>query len=144
MEIVPARTADEAKIKELLANCELPTSDLYLVSLEFFLTIWEATSLVGVVGLQAFGKTGLLRSLAVHPDQRGHGYGTQLTAQIEQRARDSGVKTLYLLTTTAENFFAAQGYARAERGSAPPEIQATAEFRDLCPYSAILMIKTLA
>jgi N-acetylglutamate synthase-like GNAT family acetyltransferase len=50
---------------------------------------------------------------------------------------------MYLLTMTAEGFFARRGYLRIARGSAVPEIQATSEFTLLCPDSSVLMVKAL-
>ena len=70
--------------------------------------------------------TALLRSLAVRADARGSGLGADLLAHAESQAAALGVDALYLLTTTAERFFAARGYATTTRDAAPPEIQATA------------------
>ncbi len=58
------------------------------------------------------------------------------------RAR-SGVRSLFLLTTTAEEFFGQRGYARVARESAPETIRSTREFADICPASSVLMVKHL-
>jgi amino-acid N-acetyltransferase len=50
---------------------------------------------------------------------------------------------MYLLTTTAEQFFTRRGYTKFERGDAPPGIQSSREFADLCPASSIFMSKPL-
>jgi protein-tyrosine-phosphatase len=54
------------------------------------------------------------------------------------------VRTLYLLTTTAEPFFAKHGYARAAREAAPAAIRATREFSGICPSSSAFMSRDLA
>jgi amino-acid N-acetyltransferase len=90
------------------------------------------------------GHSALLRSLAVRRDGQGHRLGAALLAHAESQAGVLGVDRLYLLTTTAERFFAARGYAVAPRDAAPPEIQATAEFAGLCPSSSVCMIKRVA
>ena len=74
---------------------------------------------------------------------RGAGAGARLLAHAESQARARGVKTLYLLTTTAESFFARHGYASADRDGAPPAIRATREFSGICPASSAFMRKLL-
>ncbi|WP_228434553.1 hypothetical protein [Natrarchaeobaculum aegyptiacum] len=49
------------------------------------------------------------------------------------------VDALYLLTTTAVDFFAARGYDEIDRADAPDAIRNTTEFADLCPSSATCM-----
>jgi len=53
------------------------------------------------------------------------------------------VRELYLLTTTAERFFATRGYAGIERERVPDTVRASAEFSALCPASAVVMRKAL-
>jgi amino-acid N-acetyltransferase len=48
-----------------------------------------------------------------------------------------------LLTQTAEVFFANRGYRRIGRADAPQAVQASAEFRSLCPASAVAMSRVL-
>jgi len=77
------------------------------------------------------------------PDARGTGLGSALVAHAESHARSEGISTLYLLTTTAERFFAARGYVAAERAAAPATIRDTREFADICPISSAFMQKCL-
>lgn len=51
-----------------------------------------------------------LACLAVAPDQREWGYGEQLMKRIEKRARKSGVKRLFVLTTRTEHWFVERGF----------------------------------
>ena len=67
----------------------------------------------------------------------------RLLAHAEARAGALGIDTLYLLTTTAERFFAARGYAVVPRHGAPPEIRTTAEFAELCPSTSMCMTKRI-
>jgi len=48
-----------------------------------------------------------------------------------------------LLTQAARRFFERQGYRAIERQSVPQAVQASEEFRSLCPTSATCMAKTL-
>jgi amino-acid N-acetyltransferase len=64
-----------------------------------------------------------------------------LVAELERHATAEGVKVIYLLTTTAEPFFAHRGYGRVPRDAVPSAIRATAEFASLCPTSSAVMRK---
>jgi amino-acid N-acetyltransferase len=97
----------------------------------------------GVVGLEIYDKVALLRSLAVSADSRRNGYGKALVAQAERYARSRGVTGIYLLTTTAAEFFERLGYKKTDRESAPDAIRRTEEFSALCPSSSAFMVKTL-
>ena len=67
-------------------------------------------SIIGVVGVEMYQESGLLRSLVVHPAYRGTGLGSLLTRKIESFALHNGVKTLYLLTMISADFFQRIGY----------------------------------
>lgn len=140
---VPALAGDEAAIKALLAACGLPCEDLTPIHLEHFWVLRDGPELAGVVGLEMYGDVGLLRSLAVAETNRGIGIAAQLTDKAEADARAQGVRALYLLTTTAADYFARRGYKRADRDAAPAALKNTAEFRSLCPDSAVCMVKEL-
>jgi amino-acid N-acetyltransferase len=144
MSIAAAQPADLPAIRALLAASGLPGEDLTPAHLDSFWVRRDLAGLVGVVGLELRGHSALLRSLAVRRDGQGHRLGAALLAHAESQAGVLGVDRLYLLTTTAERFFAARGYAVAPRDAAPPEIQATAEFAGLCPSSSVCMIKRVA
>ncbi len=141
--ITPAQAHDEGDIKELLRIYQLPTEDLSTALLEGFLVLRLAGAIKGTVGLEIFDQVGLLRSLAVRSEFRGRGWGAQLTSQVENLARQCGVRELYLLTTTAQEFFTKHGFNTIARDQAPRSIQDTAEFHSLCPSSAVLMLKNL-
>ena len=127
----------------LLREANLPTEDLTDSHVEHFSFAGPAAEPTGLVGLEVFGDVGLLRSLVVAADRRGHGDGQRLLAHAETQARSSGVRTLYLLTTTAETFFARHGYARLSREDAPAAIRSTREFAGICPASSAFMGKVL-
>ncbi len=78
------------------------------------------------------------------PPGKAGGLGAALLAHAERAARQRGIAALYLLTTTAEAFFAQRGYARIPREAVPPILCQTAEFAALCPASAVCLTKALA
>lgn len=133
----------EVGTKELLLSCNLPVQDLATAHFEHFFGCGSELSPDGVVGLELYGTSALLRSLAVTPKARGLGCGRRLVAKAEAHAAAQGATMVYLLTNTAKAFFQALGYSVAERLSAPPAIQDTKEFSYLCPASATFMEKRI-
>jgi amino-acid N-acetyltransferase len=97
----------------------------------------------GTIGWQTDGASGLLRSLSVKETIRGKGYGEALVNFLEAHAKQKGVRSLYLLTTTAAPFFSKRGYKTIARTKTPVFIQQTSEFTSLCPASATMMKKEL-
>lgn len=138
------RRPTASAVKRLLGEARLPTSDLTDVHLEHFLGCGADDALDGVVGLEIYQPVALLRSLAVASACRGRGIGSALLAEAERFARSQDVREVYLLTTTAEPFFARSGYSRIARDSAPVAIRETQEFSNLCPASSAFMVKRLA
>jgi len=143
MQIVNATPGDLGSIQALLAECNLPDQDLTSTNLGAFLLLRQGEDLVGSVGLEIYSPNALLRSLAIRQAQRGQGLGKELLSACESEATMRGVRTLYLLTNTAEKFFATHGYQRIERSAAPETLQHASEFRSLCPSSAVCMRKRL-
>jgi amino-acid N-acetyltransferase len=133
-----ATNADLGAIVVLLEQAQLPTSGV-AEHLANFVVLEAQDEVCGTVGLERHGRVALLRSLVVAPALQGHGAGSTLCDHLEQSARAQGLQTIYLLTETAEAFFAHRGYASIVRDSAPPEIAETDEFSRLCPASAVLM-----
>jgi amino-acid N-acetyltransferase len=132
-----------AAAKVLLAAANLPTGDLTASHCEHFFYWGPADEPTGLVGVELFGDVALLRSLAVSADARSSGMGTALVRHIENYAASQGVRTLYLLTTTAERFFTRLGYGSVAREAAPPAIRSTPEFAGICPASSAFMSKQL-
>lgn len=143
MQIQSATPDDLDAIQELLATLDLPHSDLTPSHLEHFFVCRDGDDIAGVVGLELYGKTALLRSLAVHPRHRNEGIGTRLTDHVEQYTRQRGTTEIYLLTTTASDYFDRRGYEIVRRDDLPSAIQNTEEAAQLCPSSATCMRKTV-
>ena len=135
---------DWSDIRELLVESGLPVEDLDPDNLARFLVAEDGDELVGLIGLQVLGKTGLLRSLVVATQARKAGLGGKLVGALESAAQAAGITELWLLTIDADGFFARQGFDIVDRHTAPEKIRQTQEFSTLCPGSAYLMTKRLA
>jgi len=137
------QSTDLEPVIRLLEKAGLPTADLRTIER---LDVWVlelAGALAGVVALERYGAEGLLRSLAVSPDHRKGGLGSRLVERLESEARAEGIEQLVLLTETAERFFRDRGYQAIDRSHVSAQLQRSAEFRALCPASAICMSKVL-
>lgn len=134
----------DGEVESLLASAGLPVSDLAgRPQLRLFGARADGR-LIGVVGIELYAPVGLLRSLAVDAGFRQAGQGRALAAHAENQAAGEGVTDLYLLTTTAADFFARMGYATVPRDAAPEAIARTTQFAGLCPASSAIMAKRLA
>lgn len=141
--IAPFVPHDEVPLAVLLQAADLSTEDITPEMLEHFLVAHLGKALVGCAGLDVQGEAGLLRSVAVDEAHRGMGLGKELVEAVEEHARKQGVRNLYLLTTTAEAFFADLGYLKLPREEAPAAIAGTAQFAELCPASSCFMVKAI-
>jgi amino-acid N-acetyltransferase len=139
----PAAARDRAAIRALLERASLPTADLDVAADLSFWAAADGDRLVGVVGLERYGAVGLLRSLVVAPEYRDRGLGVALVAELERAAHAAGVERLVLLTQTRQSYFERLGYVLVDRAEVPDALQATAEFRTLCPSSAACLTKAL-
>lgn len=140
---VPAPPLTLAAVDALLTASGLPPTDPGSAPADYRI-VTEAGGLVGCVGVETWGRWGLLRSLAVAPAARGTGVGGRLADAAEALARDRGLDALYLLTTTADAFFQARGYRPADRQAVPEAVRQSSEFRDVCPATARCWVKALS
>jgi len=137
-----AAPGDVEAILGLLRAAELPL-DGVPGDTDLLLVADQDGHVVGVAGIELHAGDALLRSVAVTPEARGRRIASRLCAELERRAAELGAARAFLLTETAETFFAQRGYARLARGSAPAGIAASREFAAVCPASAILMSRGL-
>lgn len=142
--IEPAVAADLPGIRSLLEKESLPGGGLAIGPDSRFWVVREPDRLLGAIGLERYGHSGLLRSLVVAPEARGAGVGGQLVVLLEKSARTAGIHRLVLLTQTAETFFSNRGYTVIERSTAPAGLHQSSEFKSVCPASATCMLKTLS
>jgi amino-acid N-acetyltransferase len=137
-----AARADESTIRALLQSAKLPFDDVATSRQDFILASSD-DHMVGCAALETFGDTALLRSFAVVEEVRGTGLGGVLYDGIVARAKDKGLRRLFLLTTTATPFFASRGFQLIERSEAPEAMSRSAQFASLCPSTATCMVLLL-
>lgn len=136
-------SSEREQVLELLRQSGLPVEDIVPGCHVHFLVAEKEGAMAGCVGVELTSGHALIRSLAVRTANRGAGVGSRLLEAAESLCRQRGVRDTFLLTLTAEPFFARRGYQRAERDRAPDDIAATTEFASLCPVSSAFMTKRL-
>lgn len=133
--------ADHEAVTTLLRDSQLPTDGVA----EWLDQFWVAEHqgrVVGMAGMERYGDSGLLRSVAVTQEWRGTGIGRTLVDRVLTEGRAAGVREVYLLTTTAEHYFPRLGFGCVDRETVPAALQASAEFKGACPASAVVMRRT--
>ena len=140
--IESAAKADLPAIRALLERLHLPLADLD-EHLATMLVARNGAHIVGTAGLELYADGALLRSVAVEPGHQGQRLGHRLTEAALQLATTHGVTAVFLLTTTAEQFFPTFGFERITREQVPPSVRESVEFQSACPASATVMRKQL-
>jgi amino-acid N-acetyltransferase len=127
----------------LLEAAALPVAGVAPPLADFFVADGGGR-IVGAIGLEAYGPDALLRSAVVEPAARGSGIGAALVERVLGHAGERGVRSVYLLTTTADRYFPRFGFEPIARDAVSEEVKASLEFREACPASAVAMRLTLA
>jgi len=141
-DISPATPADLPAILALLAASKLPRAGIE-AHVASTLVARQEPGVVGTAALELYGGAALLRSVAVATERRGQGLGAALTVAALDLARRRGVRTVYLLTETAGQFFPRFGFTAITRAQVEPAVLESPEFSTACPKSALVMVKQL-
>lgn len=134
---------DMGELAAALRASGLPTEDVGRADQIFWRVSDNAGRGLGFAGLEGEGSDRLLRSVVIDPSARGRGHGRALVDAIIREAAIRGVANLWLLTLDAAPFFAKAGFAPVARDLAPSGVASTAEFKSLCPASAVCMRRRL-
>jgi len=141
-QITPADSSDLDEVLALLVANELPT-DGVVEHLPFFLIARDLDNrLIGCVAVERYGEFGLLRSVAVAKDYRQIGLGSRLVSAALRDARNSGIREVVLLTTTARDFFARKfEFAETTRTRYEEQFTASDEWRlPRCSSAAVMRL----
>lgn len=136
--IEPAQAADLPAVLNLLERHGLPR-DGAADTLDAMVVVRSENRIIGVAALEFYDDGALLRSVAVETAAQGAGVGRRLVARALEIAAERGYSSIFLLTTTAEHYFAQFGFTTIGRAEAPASVRASVEFRSACPESAAVM-----
>ena len=138
-----ALPADRGVVLSMLRNANLPVEGVEDRFPAGYIVAEAGDHVIGVGGLELYGPSGLLRSLAVSPEWQGRGIGKALIERLLELGRYLGPEAVFLLTTTAQAYFEGKGFQRINREDVPAEVQTSVEFMGACPTSASCMFKKL-
>ena len=136
-----ATEADLPLVQEFLRNNNLPIIGVEKCLANFVVAQSENGTWVGVAGVEIYGKSGLLRSVAVSERFRGLGYGKALVDAVLSKARTKKVETIYLFTENAEKYFRRFGFETVERASIDASVQTSPEFTECCESAVAMRIR---
>lgn len=142
LSIVPAEARYGEAVKEILRNEKLPVEDISPDLTNFFVAT-DNRMVVGCIGLEVYGSYGFLRSMAVRPAYRKMKIAGELIKKLESRARQLGLKAIYLLTEDAQGYFMNKAFTIVKREEMPDVLKQSSEFTHTCPQSAIVMVKSI-
>lgn len=140
MRIRNATSADLPAVENLLSASDLPL-DGVKDNFSNFVVAEDDGEIAGAIGLEEFGAVALLRSAVVSLEHRGSGIGRRLVERLLEGAEVAGIEELYLLTTTADQYFPRFGFTRTTRSAVPDAVKASAEFQGACPDTAVVMTR---
>lgn len=86
-----------------------------------FVVIERDGGIIACAALYPFAKeaVGELACLAVHPDYRGAGRGDQVLEKVEELALQSGLKSIFVLSTLTSHWFRERGFVPADVDALP-------------------------
>jgi amino-acid N-acetyltransferase len=134
-----ATPADLPAVLGLLERIGLPRDGLSDGQVRLCVAEVEG-ELAGVAGLERYGTSALLRSVAVSPTQRGRRVAQRLIDRMLEEARGEQIHDVYLRTTTAQDYFPKFGFAPVEVDEVPAAVRESVEFTGACPDSAVTMV----
>ena len=139
MEFKLASLTDIKEVQSLLKENQLPFEDLIASMVTLIVSVLKG-QIIGCIGIEIKGEVGLLRSFSVSDKYRNQGIGAELFKKLINYSQSQNIRSLHLLTTTADKYFSKKGFKKSDRIKAPYSIQATTEFSTLCPASSVYMI----
>jgi amino-acid N-acetyltransferase len=138
--ITEAAADNLREIFDLLSRVGLPQDGVAENVRSFLIARDESSRVIATIGLERHGSTALLRSAAVAPEFQSCGIGSLLTERLLQCARDEGVETVVLLTSTASKFFARRfGFCETSRANFDTELAVSSEWNLPRCSSAVCM-----
>ena len=100
--------------------------------------------IVGVVGVEVYGRVGLFRSLCVDEAYRSRGIAKMLNEKLLAYTHKRKIERLYLFTLFAEKFAFKLGFRKIDKKRIPKSVRSTWQFRRSRFYpSAICMMKKI-
>ena len=95
--------------------------ELLETEISHFTVIERDGTVIACAALYPYGKDAMaeLACVAVHPDYQGKGFGDTLLQRLEEKAANTGIGQLFVLTTQSSQWFQERGFKKGEVQSLP-------------------------
>ena len=134
----PGSRTDLRYVIALLGRCGLPTADVADIIESFYLA-FDADRIIGCAAAEQHGHSILIRSVAVDSAYRCRGIASRLFEALLMRARGTAVRNAYLMSSSAQAFFARWGFSLLPADKVPSDVRASAAFKRGERTSALCM-----
>ena len=130
-----------SQISDLLTSSNLVPEGLEKENLTLFYKTDKLERVVGAIGVELYGDSCLLRSLAVHKNNRNLGIARTLIHEALGFACSEKSFNVYLITETIGDTMIRYGFNNISRDDVPQEIIKSPFFNGICPCSCQIMHK---
>jgi amino-acid N-acetyltransferase len=137
----PLASWERDGLKAALTKAGLPADDVTHPKSFFCRFETLADIPAGFGGLEVHGGAALLRSVVILPPLRRMGMGGAIVSRLETEACALNCGSIYLVTTSAADFFGRLGYAPCSRSGVPEAIRQSPHFSSACCASGTVMVK---
>lgn len=127
------------EINDLLVASNLVPVQLESDKLYFFCHKDKAGKIIGVIGVELYGTSSLLRSLAVSFERRNEGIGHSLLKEALAFAKSIASYDVYLITETIADTMQDYGFCDVAREKMPAAMLKSPYLNGICPCSARIM-----
>ncbi|WLD93177.1 GNAT family N-acetyltransferase [Alkalihalobacillus sp. AL-G] len=99
-----AEPTDAPSIKQFVAQAGLSSEGIEHCVQSFIILETDKKKMAGTVGLERYGKNGLIRSLVLDKDYSSEELLLRLLTSVLKHAEQQGIETVYLLTRVTSIF----------------------------------------
>lgn len=126
-------------VRNLLIQCGLNPVNIEADHVLLFCEMSPANELRGIIALEIYETSALLRSLAVSERHRGQGIAHLLLNEAIHFANQNSIIDLFLLTETIEQMMKQQyGFRLVPKDSIPVDMIESPFFNGICPNCSIM------
>ncbi len=99
------------------------------MEIDRFFVLEHDRMLIGCAALYPYEEEGEIACLVVHPEFRNSGVGERLLARIEEKAKNLGLKRVFVLTTRTAHWFIERGFTEAGIDTLPERKQSLYNYK---------------
>jgi amino-acid N-acetyltransferase len=138
-----AEQNDAQSIKQFVAQAGLSSEGIDHCIQSFIILETDKKKMAGTVGLERYGKNGMIRSLVLDKDYSSEDLLLRLLTSVLRHAEQQGIETVYLLTRVTA-IFHTLGFAQIPYEQVPKIILASPHLQQYDKDQIAVMKRSLA